>query len=118
YSSALDLDPGRSFRELGFDSLTAVELRNRLGAATGLRLPATLVFDYPTPAALADFIRAQLLGGQEQAAAPPPVTQRPAADEPIAIVGMGCRLPGGARTPQELWELLAAGGDAISDFPQ
>ncbi|MFJ4091792.1 type I polyketide synthase [Kitasatospora sp. NPDC089913] len=115
--------PGAAFQDLGFASLTAVELRNRLNTATGLRLPSTLIFDHPSSTALAREVRAELLGrqageprpGDPDAAANPPA---PASDdEPIAIVSMACRFPGGIGTPEDLWSLLAAGGDAVSDLP-
>ncbi|WP_203759469.1 type I polyketide synthase, partial [Actinoplanes octamycinicus] len=110
------IQPGSAFRELGFDSLTAVEVRNRLNAATGLRLPSTLVFDHPTAYAVADFVLAQALGGHD---APAPVVTSTAAadDEPIAIVAMSCRFPGDVRTPEQLWELAVEGRDAIAAFP-
>ena len=114
-----DVEPTRAFRELGFDSLTAVELRNTLTEATGMRLPTTLVYDYPTPAALADHLRTALA----PAAAPVPAAAAVVAggrrddDDPIAIVAMSCRFPAGADTPEEFWRLLAGGVDAVTPFP-
>ncbi|MFJ9842408.1 type I polyketide synthase [Kitasatospora sp. NPDC101155] len=110
----------RAFKDAGFDSLTAVELRNRLAAATGLTLSATLVFDYPKPVALAEHLRERFFGAAESAGraadqAPP----RPAAgaDDPIAIVSMACRFPGGVAGPEDLWRLVADGVDAVGEFP-
>ncbi|MGK5674962.1 type I polyketide synthase [Micromonospora sp. URMC 106] len=115
HRSAESVDAHRPFKELGFDSLTSVELRNRLSAATGLRLPATVAFDYPAPVVLAEFLD-QELGG---AAATRLTEAGPAAapDEPIAIIGMACRFPGDVQTPEQLWELVTAGADVISPFP-
>ncbi|WP_308204028.1 SDR family NAD(P)-dependent oxidoreductase [Goodfellowiella coeruleoviolacea] len=116
YEQGAPVDARRAFRDLGFDSLMAVELRNRLGAATGLRLPATLVFDHPTPAELGDHLRAELLGHPAGTA---PITAAPSASpgEPIAIVAMACRFPGGAATPEDLWQLVSEGRDAIGEVP-
>ncbi|TXC89899.1 type I polyketide synthase, partial [Streptomyces sp. ISID311] len=118
HDSASAIDGRRAFTEIGFDSLSAVELRNRLNKATSLRLPATLVFDYPTPAALAEYLGDKLFGSALATTAAPIVAASAPADEPIAIVGMSCRFPGGVNTPEELWELLADGRDGISPFPE
>ncbi len=113
--SAGDVAPKRAFKELGMESLQGVELRNRLAQVTGLRLPSTLVYDHPTPAAVAERLAAILSGAAGAARA----TVRAGAhhDEPIAIVGMSCRYPGGVQSAQDLWELVAAGTDAIGPFP-
>ncbi len=107
-----DVAPDRAFGDLGFDSLTALELRNRLGAVTGLTLPSTLIFDHPTPVALAR----HLLSGIDVGPAPEAV-RHVTTDEPIAIVGIGCRFPGGVRSPDGFWDLLAEGRDAITTPP-
>ncbi|WP_344869562.1 beta-ketoacyl synthase N-terminal-like domain-containing protein, partial [Amycolatopsis ultiminotia] len=113
HGAAAEVPADRAFRDLGFDSLTAVELRNRIGAAAGLKLPSTVVFDYPNSMVLAKEIVERMFG-----AAVPVVTQsREVSTEPIAIVGMGCRYAGGIDSPDALWDLLASGGDAISGFP-
>ncbi|MEE2035871.1 SDR family NAD(P)-dependent oxidoreductase [Nocardiopsis sp. CT-R113] len=137
------LDPGeehRAFRDLGFDSVMTLELRDAVQRATGLRLEDTLLFEVPTPAGLAAFLTGELGGDEitpagESAAegrggsAPPPepvqagparVRSGPApaaTDDPIAITAMACRLPGGASSPEKLWRLVEEGVDAVGDFP-
>jgi acyl transferase domain-containing protein/NADPH-dependent curcumin reductase CurA/thioesterase domain-containing protein/acyl carrier protein len=112
------IDEQRTFKELGVDSLTGVELRNRIARASGLSLPATLVFDHPTPAAVATLLRARVEEQDDEApgdVAPGP--RRVDGEDPIVIVGIGCRFPGGVQSAEDLWDLVAAGRDVIGDYP-
>uniref|UniRef100_UPI001CEDB5E0 type I polyketide synthase n=1 Tax=Streptomyces sp. HPF1205 TaxID=2873262 RepID=UPI001CEDB5E0 len=139
HTSADAVEPGRAFKDLGFDSMTAVELRDRLARRTGLALTATLAYDHPTAAALAAHLGGLLFGagsgtdddaGSAAGSAADSATDDgpgPSADsagpadpadlEPVAIVAMGCRYPGGVMSPDDLWSLVAEGRDAVTAFP-
>ncbi|GGM75294.1 hypothetical protein GCM10012275_52490 [Longimycelium tulufanense] len=114
-TSPADIDTTTVFTDLGFVSMTAMELRNRLSAVTGVRLSPTVVFDYPTPEKLSAHLLARLTGAHDQSTEP--VTAVFTADEPIAIVAMSCRYAGDVTSPEELWDMVAAGRDAISSVP-
>ncbi|GAA2483188.1 SDR family NAD(P)-dependent oxidoreductase [Streptomyces longisporus] len=115
--------PDQPLRDLGMDSVTAVDLRNRLGSRIGVRLPATLLFDHPTPARLADHLLGTVLaadGGRLRPSVPDGPQARTtaaASDELVAVIATACRLPGAVGSPQELWRLVAEGRDAVGPFP-
>ncbi|RDG39830.1 type I polyketide synthase [Streptomyces corynorhini] len=112
------LRTGAGFADMGVDSLAAVRVRDLLGEATGSALPATLLYDRPTPAAVAAHLES-LLSGVEPAAVPVPAAPAPSvAADPVVIVGMGVRAPGGVSDAEELWRLLIEERDAVSGFPQ
>ncbi|MFE2415267.1 beta-ketoacyl synthase N-terminal-like domain-containing protein, partial [Kitasatospora sp. NPDC059408] len=108
------IETDRAFKDLGFDSLTSVELRNHLAAVTGLPLSATLLYNHPTPGSLVHHLRDELLTPNS---ASPATTSVSAGDDPIAIVSMSCRFPGGVSTPEQLWQLVVDEVDAITGFP-
>ncbi|MEU2273134.1 beta-ketoacyl synthase N-terminal-like domain-containing protein, partial [Streptomyces olindensis] len=116
HADVTGVDPQQPFKDLGFDSLTAVELRNRLDAATGLRLPATLIFDYPNAQVLAEHIGAELLESAPRSAMPV-LTGTDTSDDPVVIVSMSCRFPGDVRSAADLWDLVAERREGLSGFP-
>lgn len=110
--------PDQGFTDYGLGSLGAVRLSNALAAVTGLDLPTTLAFDLPTPRQMAGHLAALLAAEhpeQGHGAAPAPLPR--GVEDPIAVLGMACRLPGAIASPADLWNLLAEGGDVIGDFP-
>ncbi|SCL14162.1 Acyl transferase domain-containing protein [Micromonospora nigra] len=116
-AGAAAVRPGRAFTELGFTSVGAVTLRDRLARATGVRLSATAAFDHPSPAALAGHLTARLRGATSGAADPEHPGAGADADDPVVVVAMACRLPGGIGSPEQLWDLVAQGGEGLTDFP-
>ena len=114
-----------TFSEAGLDSVTAIELRNRLNTVTGAALPGAALFDYPTPGTLAGYLASRLAQEQAQVPEVQPAagvaegagTVTAAGSEPIAIVGMACRLPGGVCSPEQFWDLVRDERDAIGAFP-
>jgi pimaricinolide synthase PimS1 len=110
--------PDVPFKEQGLDSLGIVALHARVNAATGLALPPTVGFDHPTPASLAAFLRGELLGTEPAADTLEPVARIAADDDdPIVVVGIGCRFPGGVENADDLWRLVDEGRTVLSDFP-
>ncbi|GGK79055.1 hypothetical protein GCM10012284_11310 [Mangrovihabitans endophyticus] len=106
------------FRRMGVYRDRAAQFRAELGAELGLTLRATVLFDYPHPQALAHFL-AGLAGGPAAPQDPHPgqAAPSPAAGEPVAIVGMACRLPGGVESPDDLWQVVSDRVDTVGDFP-
>ncbi|WP_449343268.1 SDR family NAD(P)-dependent oxidoreductase, partial [Streptomyces silvisoli] len=116
HTSSAQIDTGQPFSELGFDSLTSVELRNLLQAKTGLGLAASVVFDYPTVTRLAGYLAGEF--GEPQAAGSAVVPALVSVnDDPIVLVGMACRFPRGVWGPDDLWQLVSEGTDGITPFP-
>ncbi|WP_437320287.1 SDR family NAD(P)-dependent oxidoreductase [Sorangium sp. So ce385] len=129
FGDAERVDPTRGFFDLGMDSLMAVELRRRLHQALGLPLPSSVTFNHPNVVALAEHLLERLSLGEPAAASGGGEAPRradgeggePALDrerEPIAIVGLGCRLPGGVADAEGFWRLLADGIDAVRPIPK
>ncbi|MEW6731506.1 MAG: beta-ketoacyl synthase N-terminal-like domain-containing protein, partial [Acidobacteriota bacterium] len=111
--SPAEIDPELSFAQYGLSSVVVVELANKLSEWLGYDLDYTLAWNYPTISALS-----QYLAGVKQGTSLVKTSSRQQThQEPIAIIGMACRFPGEANSPEALWELLREGRDAIVEIP-
>ncbi|WP_159037395.1 type I polyketide synthase, partial [Streptomyces sp. NRRL S-4] len=123
HGAAEEVDVRRSFKDLGFDSIMLGDLRSRLNTVLDQRLTTAALFSHPTPARLAGHLES--VRGSAGDRRPAAVTVREPdrdraadrAEDPIAIVAMSCRFPGGVSSPEDLWRLLSTGQDAISSYP-
>ncbi|HEX4225849.1 MAG TPA: SDR family NAD(P)-dependent oxidoreductase, partial [Pseudonocardiaceae bacterium] len=115
HASSAQISIDQPFSELGFDSLTSVELRNLLQARTGVALAASVVFDYPTVTRLAGYLSGEFGDAPTRSVVVPALVS--VDDDPIVLVGMACRFPGGVQGPDDLWQLVAEGTDGVSSFP-
>ncbi|MFI4954386.1 MAG: SDR family NAD(P)-dependent oxidoreductase, partial [Gammaproteobacteria bacterium] len=105
----------KGFFELGMDSLMAAELGKRIQKLfPDIKFDSTVAFDYPSIAKVSEYIKAQALGEKPTA----PIQWIPGHDEPIAVIGMSCRFPGGANSTEEFWQLLEQGFDAGCEIPK
>ena len=117
---AAPLDPKRGFQDMGLDSLMALDLTARLKNALARPLPATIVFDFPTVESLSAHLYEQMAfeAASADVSSQSNAVSRPASDEPIAVIGLGCRFPGGATSPEAFWQLLRSGVDAVGEVPR
>jgi acyl transferase domain-containing protein len=111
-------DESTGFFQMGLDSLMSIRLKDYLSSSLNITLPGTVAFDYPTIESLSDFLELKLAGTSPDQQRIHTSTGRADLHEPLAIIGMGCRFPGGAKNPEEFWNVLKSGNDAITEIPR
>lgn len=108
----------QGFFDVGLDSLTSIQLSHRLALTLDLHLPATLTLEYPTVTRLSDYLAEKIFGKSSIESDINHISDKKMlSNEPIAIIGMGCRFPGGAESLEQFWQLLKEGHYAGVDIP-
>ncbi|NIO82504.1 MAG: SDR family NAD(P)-dependent oxidoreductase [Candidatus Aminicenantes bacterium] len=115
------VEPQQGLFDMGMDSLMAMELKKRIETSLGISLPSVLTFNYSTIESLVEYLESKMLS-LESPEKPGEITTRFAEfthpeSGPIAIIGMGCRFPGGCSDLETFWQLLHDGVDAITEIP-